>query len=161
MAEEIRNISLSNKRSFSIDGDLNRIIFLDTSDMNILVRLEEVYPEIERLAVEAADKIVATKQTNKEEGEENSEKLDSLVTVLKEIDKKMREKLNYIFASDIADACEPTGNMYDAVGGEFRFEHIIGVLSQLYANDINSEFKKMQERVKKHTEKYTSRRGKK
>lgn len=160
MAEDIRNISLSNKKTFSIDGDLTRTIQLDTSDMNILVRMEEVYPEIERLAVEAADKIVSTKKTDKEDGEESVE-ISSLVTVLKEIDNKMREKLNYIFASDVADACEPKGNMYDVVGGEFRFEHIIGVLSRLYANDITSEFKKMQTRVKKHTEKYTGRRSKK
>ena len=78
--------------------------------------------------------------------------------ILKDIDKKMREKLNYIFASDIADICEPTGNMYDPVGGEFRFEHIIDVLTTLYANNITTEFKKMQERVKKHTSKYVNKR---
>ena len=153
MAEEINNISLSNKRSFSIDGDLNRIIFLDTSDMNILVRLDETYPEIRKLAVEASEKIIASKESSIEEGANSP--ISDIAQVLKDIDTKMREKLNYIFASDIADICEPKGNMYDPVYGGFRFEHIIEVLTTLYANNITAEFKKMQERLKKHTAKYT------
>lgn len=156
MAEELKDISLSTKKSYRIDGDNNRIIYLDTSDMNILVRMEEAYPEIQRLAVEAADRIVASKTSKSEDGEESS--LNNITEVLKDIDKKMRVKLDYIFASEIADVCEPTGNMYDPVGGEFRFERIIEVLSTLYANNITAEFKKMQERIKKHTAKYTSKR---
>ena len=154
MAEETNNISLSSKKTFTIDGDLTRTIQLDTSDMNVLVRLDEVYEEIQKLAVDAGNRIVASKTGEGEEMDEAS--LRELSNVLRDIDKQMREKMNYIFASDIADACEPKGNMYDPVGGEFRFEHIIGVIAGLYANNITAEFKKMQERVKKHTQKYTS-----
>lgn len=161
MAEELKDISLSSKKSFRIDGDNNRIIYLDTSDMNILVRLEETYPEIQKLAVEAADKIVKSKISEDEEGDEDTKSsLNDITEILKEIDSKMRAKLNYIFASDVADICEPTGNMYDPVGGEFRFERIIEVLTTLYANNITAEFNKMQERVKKHTAKYANKRRK-
>ena len=159
MAEEINNISLSSKRSFSIDGDLNRIIYLDTSDMNILVRLDETYPEIRKLAIDAADRIVMSKTADGKD-EDGKTPLSDISEILKDIDKQMRKKLNYIFASDIADICEPTGNMYDPVYGGFRFEHIIETLSTLYANNITAEFKKMQERVKKHTAKYTDKRRK-
>ena len=155
MAEEIRNISLSNKKSFSIDGDINRIIQIDTSDMNILVRMEEVYEDMEKLAVEAQERLAKPD----DEGEDSDAILSEFTATLKDIDKKMREKMDYIFASPIIDICEPTGNMYDPVGGEFRFEHIIDTLSKLYANDITSEFKKMQAKVKKHTEKYTNNNG--
>lgn len=155
MAEEkVTDISLSVKKAYRLDGDNKRIILLDTSDMNILVRLEETYPEIQKLAVEAVDRIVASKDVE----DDDKSPLTDMSEILKDIDKKMREKLNYIFASDIADICEPTGNMYDAVGGEFRFEHIIDVLTTLYANNITTEFKKMQERVKKHTAKYVNKR---
>lgn len=157
MAEEkVTDISLSVKKAYRLDGDNKRIILLDTSDMNIVVRLEEVYPEIQKLAVEAGDRIIASKDVK----EDDNSPLNDISEILKDIDKKMREKLNYIFASDIADICEPTGNMYDPVGGEFRFEHIIDVLTTLYANNITTEFKKMQERVKKHTAKYTNKRRK-
>lgn len=158
MAEEIKDISLSTKKSFRIDGDNSRIIYLDVSDMNILVRLEEVYPEIQKLAVEASNKVAEQKEAG--EDEEDNSLFGDAPAILKEIDAQMREKLNYIFASDVADICEPTGNMYDPVNGEFRFEHIIDVLTGLYANNLTAEFKKMQERVKKHTAKYTNRRKK-
>ena len=157
MAEELKDISLSSKKSFRIDGDNSRIIYLDVSDMNILVRLEETYPEIRKLAVEASDKLV---KTSVSEDDEDGAGLNNIAETLKEIDGEMRTKLNYIFASDIADICEPTGNMYDPVGGEFRFEHIIEVLLNLYANNLTSEFSKMQERVKKHTAKYANKRRK-
>lgn len=155
MAEEIRDISLSHKRSFSIDGDLNRIIHLDTSDMNVLVRLEETYPEIRQLAINATEKVVTITKDDDEDDDSTS-----LVSILKEIDRDMREKIDFIFASKISDICVPTGNMYDPIGGEFRFEVLIGKLVKLYANDIAGEFKKMQDRVKKHTGKYTSGRRK-
>ena len=155
MAEEkVTAISLSVKKAYRLDGDNKRIILLDTSDMNILVRLEETYPEIQKLAIEAGERIVASKDIE----DEDKSPLTDMSEILKDIDKKMREKLNYIFASDIADICEPTGNMYDPIGGEFRFEHIIDVLTTLYANNITAEFKKMQERVKKHTAKYVNKR---
>ena len=157
MAEEIRDISLSKKKTFTIDGDLTRTIQLDTSDMNLLVRLEEVYPDMEKLAVEAQDRISKSKVV-KEDGDDSES--EYLTEILKDIDKKMREKMDYIFASPIIDICEPKGNMYDPVGGEFRFEHIISVLTALYANDISAEFKRMQDRVKKHTAKYTNKRRK-
>ena len=171
MAENVKDISLSSKKSYRIDGDNSRILYLDTSDMNILVRMEEVYPEIEKLAMEAVDKMaksrskiggddINTDEESENEITESQSSLNDIAEILKEIDSKMRVKLNYIFASDIADICEPTGNMYDPVGGEFRFEHIIEVLTGLYANNITAEFKKMQDKVKKHTAKYTNRRKK-
>lgn len=159
MAEEIKDISLSSKKSFRIDGDNNRIIYLDTSDMNIMVRLNEVYPEIQKLAVDAQNRLATSKDSKSEDDEETSP-LNDISEILKDIDKQMRVKLNYIFASEVADICEPTGNMYDPVNGEYRFEHIIDVLTRLYANNLTAEFKKMQDRVKKHTAKYTSKRKK-
>lgn len=168
MAEEIKDISLSTKKSFRIDGDNNRIIYLDVSDMNVMTRLEEVYSDINKLALEAVDrmakakKVVSDETTEDDEGiEPEDSSAEEMTDVLRDIDSKMRAKLNYIFASDVADVCEPTGNMYDVVGGEWRFEHIIEVLTHLYANNITSEFKRMQERIKKHTAKYTNRRKRK
>ena len=157
MAEEIRDISLSTKRAFSIDGDLNRIIHIDTTDMNIITRLEETYPEIDRLAREAADKVSALVD-NKDS--DDMTVISEYSKVLTEIDKQMRDKVDYIFASPISDICVPDANMYDPVNGGFRFENLIEKLSPLYANDLTAEFKKVQARVKKHTSKYTNKRRK-
>ena len=159
MAEDTKDISLSTKKSFRIDGDNNRVIWLDVSDMNLVVRIDEVYADMQSLAVDAQTRMANAKVTVSEEDDGKSP-LTDISGILKDIDAKMREKINYIFASDVADACEPTGNMYDMVNGEYRFEHIIEVLSTLYANNLTAEVKKMQERIKKHTSKYTSKRKK-
>lgn len=159
MAEEIRDISLaSKKKSFRIDGDNNRIIYLDTTDMNIIVRLEETYQDLYKLALEATDRLVESK--NNPQGDDESP-LTDYAKILKDIDKQMREKLDYIFDSPISDVCVPTGNMYSMHNGEWEFEHILDALSGLYAGDFTKEVKKMSERVKKHTAKYTGKRNRK
>lgn len=166
MAEELQNISLSSRKRYTIDDDPNRVISLDTTDMNIVVRFDEAYPQILDLATEATNRIsaISTKdevdnETGDEEDEENpNRKTEDLSTILKDIDRRMRDKMDYIFASPISDVCEPTGNMFDPVcDGQFRFEHIIWVLGKLYETNFTAEFDKMQKRLKKHTEKYTSK----
>lgn len=148
--KKITNISLSSKKCFSIDGDGTRLLYLDTSDMNVIVRLEEVYSSLSDLADEAVKNLASMP----EDGEEENS-LGSFAEALKSIDKKMREKVDYIFDSNVSEVCAPKGNMYDPVNGVFRFQHIIEVLSELYAKDIADGFKKMQANVAKHTAKYT------
>ena len=149
----IKNISLSHKTKFTIDGDYNRVLELDTTDMNILVRLEEAYPKMEAKAREAAEQMA---KLSEHDGEDTADSLKELTTTLKSIDANMREEIDYIFDSDVSAVCVPKGNMYDPYNGEFRFEHIIEVLTTLYADNLSVEFKKMQDKVKKHTTKYTS-----
>ena len=116
MAEEIRNISLSQKKSFSIDNDINRIIKLDTSDLNIVVRLEETYPDLLKLAVEATDRFAGIKESDEDT---DQSPLSEFSEILKDIDAQMRAKIDYIFDSKVADICVPTGNLYSLNGGEF------------------------------------------
>lgn len=152
MAEEIKDISLSHRKNFRIDGDDNRMLSLDVSDMNVLTRLEEAYPRMQKFAVEASDKVSSSKDVSDEES------LNEFTELLKDIDKKMRDEIDYIFDSNVSEVCVPSGTMYDPYNGQFRFEHIISVLTDLYANNLTAEFKKMQTNVKKHTAKYTSKR---
>ena len=153
MTEDIKDISLSQKKKFRIDGDDSRMLELDVSDMNILVRMEERYPKMEAEAREAA---VQMSKMDTENPDEDS--MSSIATLLKSIDEKMREDIDFIFDSNVSEMCAPKGTMYDPYNGQFRFEHIIEVLTTLYANNLTAEYKKMQDRVKKHTAKYTGKR---
>ena len=154
MAEELKDLSFSTKKKFRIDGDQNRVIEIDPSDMNILVRLEDTYPKIKQLAISASEKMSTISE---------DDSLTDVAEVLRGIDTEMRKYMDYIFDADVSAKCAPSGNMFDPTNGQFRFEHIIEVLTQLYANNITSEFKKMQDNVKKHTTKYVgnSKRNKK
>lgn len=138
------DLSVTKKKQFRIDKDDNRIIELNTSDMSILSRLQESYPKLDELSTKAMSL-------------SEDDTLETTVDVLNSIDKEMRQILNFIFDSDIADVCAPEGSMFDMFNGEFRFEHIVAVLVGLYEDNIDKEYKLMVKNVRKHTDKYTGK----
>lgn len=138
------DLSVTNKKQFRIDKDDSRIIELNTSDLNILSRLQECYPKLDSLGTKA----MSISSDNE---------MDDTVATLKEIDAEMRDLVNFVFDSDIADVCAPDGSMFDMFNGEFRFEHIISTLIGLYEKNIDKEYKLMAKKIQKHTEKYTGK----
>lgn len=143
------DLSATRKKRFRIDGDNNRYLELNTSDMSIVTRLDNLYPKLEKLSQEAS-----IKQLDKQEAD--SEKaLNKISQALIKIDFQMRQILDEIFDSNVSEMCAPSGSMFDPFNGEFRFEHIIDVLTKLYENNLNTEFKKMAAKIKKRTAKYT------
>lgn len=140
------DLSVTRKKRFRIDGDDNRIIELNTSDMTILNRLDES----ERRLRELAD------STNTDlTGDDKSDK--DIVSKLLETDKEMRDIIDYLFDSPVADICAPDGSMYDPFNGKYRFEHIMETLFTLYEQNISDEIKKMRRNVQKHTDKYVKK----
>lgn len=140
------DLSVTRKKRFRIDGDDNRIIELNTSDMTILNRLDES----ERRLRELAD------STNTDlTGDDKSDK--DIVSRLLETDKEMRDIIDYLFDSPVADICAPDGSMYDPFNGKYRFEHIMETLFTLYEQNISDEIKKMRRNVQKHTDKYVKK----
>ena len=142
------------KKRFRIDGDDNRILELNTSDLNILSRLKETYPKL----VETADKAFADlpeiDSTPENYDFQTDEATNSLVEALKQADADMRQWIDYIFQANVSEICVPSGSMYDPINGQFRFEFIIDTLATLYETDISSEMQKISTRVQKHTNKY-------
>ena len=88
----------------------------------------------------------------------DAEILSSAAAKLTEIDTQMRDAIDYIFQSNVSEVCGSEGSMYDPIDGVFRYEHIIETLAKLYETNLDSEFKKMQDRLKKRTAKYTKSR---
>jgi len=147
----ITDIHVSQRRQFRIDGDNDRRIYLDISDMNVITRLNEAYPKMRASAIEASDRLAGIDDS------EGADVLEELAKALKGIDTGMREQIDYVFDAPVSDACVPKGTMYDPYNGQFRFEHIIDVLSTLYANNLSTEFNKMKAKVSAKTAKYTKR----
>lgn len=143
------DLSATRKKRFRIDGDNNRYLELNTSDMSIITRLDNLYPKLQKLSQDAA-----TKQLDKQEADEEKA-LTKISQALTKIDVQMRQILDEIFDSNVSEVCAPSGSMFDPFNGTFRFEHIIDVLTRLYENNLNDEYKKMNARMKKRTAKYT------
>ena len=147
------DLSVTKRKTIRFDKDDTRTVDIDIADMNTMSRISETYPKIMALqerASKLADGIETTSETA----------IDDLGTMgerLKDIDTEMRNLIDYIFDAPVSKARAPTGSMYDLFGGSFRFEHIITVLLTQYENNMDSEFKKMQKQMNKHTAKYTRR----
>ena len=132
-------MELPKKSRFRINGDSNKILELNTSDMSIIKRLEKGYTELQ-------------KEMSKV-GELDPED-EGFTQKLEDIDKIMRDQIDYIFNSNVSEICASDGTMYDPANGKVTFEHIIDTLLGLYEKNINSEYTKMKNRVRKHTDKY-------
>lgn len=148
---EVTDIDLGfvEKKKFRINGDFNRMLELNVSDLNITQRLKVDYPKLKSLLAEAQDKI-----TNLPEDEDSEKVLGEFADTLTDIDNKMRTLIDHIFDTNASEVCAPTGNMFDPVGGQWRFERIIDKLTTLYTNGLNAEFNQIKNRVESKTSKY-------
>lgn len=152
------DLSVIEKKKFRINGDNNKILELNTSDMGIIVRLEDAYPKLMELQEEVAKLADINDDMDTDEDADNRKLLSAAASKLKEIDGAMRETIDFIFQSNVSEICGSEGSMYDPIDGTFRYEHIISTLIKLYRNNIDAEFKKMKDRINKHTSKYTKSR---
>ena len=148
------DLSSIRRKRFRIDGDDNRILELNTSDLNLIVRLRESYPRIRQLVDETFRDLPVSDTTDDDYDFMTDESTGKTVDVLKKADADMRSLIDDIFDSNVSEVCAPTGSMYDPINGKLRFEHIIDCLSVLYENEISSEMRKVTANVRKHTDKY-------
>lgn len=155
--EEIIDLDLSpiKKTKIRVNGDQNAIIELNLSDMNIVGRLKEAYGRLEALSTNLpslADSIPEGETTE----EEDVKSMEKLSKELANIDKLMRDEIDFIFDSPVSNICVPNGNMYDLHNGQFTYEHVIEALGGLFKSNLNEEYNRLKRRVSKHTYKYTS-----
>jgi hypothetical protein len=147
------DLSITKKKKFRFDKDDNRIVEVNTSDMNLMQRVSEAYPKLQDLQNKAS------KLTEGLEVESGAA-IDDLATMaerLSAVDAEMRELLDYMFDAPVSAAAAPSGSMYDPFNGSFRYEHIITLMMKQYEDNLQSEFSKMEKQLKKHTDKYTRR----
>lgn len=155
-ADDIQDIDLSaiKKKRFRINGDNNKILELNTSDLNIISRLTVAYDRLQKY-MEKVGNILSSLPDNEDELTEANEKV--IREQLGEIDANMKKEVDYIFDAPVSAICSDGGSMYDPFEGQFRFEHIIEAILRLYERNLDSEFNKMRRRVSAKTSKYTKK----
>jgi hypothetical protein len=153
------DLSVTKKKRFRLDKDDNRIIELNTSDVNIIARLSDSIPKLRELQEEAG-KISqeSTIETTDEESLDNAEQQLSMVAdTLRSVDRKMRDLIDFIFDSEVSDVAAPDGSMYDVFNGSYRYEHILTLLMNQYESNMKAEYAKINKQLQTHTDKYTGR----
>lgn len=152
------DLSVTRKKRFRFDGDNNRILELNTSDMNILARMSEAYPKLKEQQEKAGKLMEGIEVRENDEEVTDAEVTKDMLTVserLHVIDKEMRDLIDFMFNASVSAVATPDGSMYDPFEGSFRFEYIITLLIKQYENNLQSEFSKMTKQMEKHTAKYT------
>jgi len=149
------NLSVAQRKRYRINGDNNLILELNPSDMGIVTRLSELYPKLQALSDKVAT-LGADEEEASDDPEEFRQQLDKFGSQLKEIDKDMRDYIDKLFDANVSETCAPSGNMFDIVGGQFRYDHIIETIAQLCNQTISDEARALRARLAQKTEKYTS-----
>ena len=149
------DLSVTKKKRFRFDKDNNRIIELNTSDMNIIARMSEAYPKLKEQQEKAAKLMEGIEITEDATDGKVAEDIGTMAERLKTIDNDMRDLIDFMFNAPVSAVAAPDGSMYDPYEGSFRFEYIIALLIKQYENNLESEFAKMSRQMEKHTAKYT------
>lgn len=157
MSKTTNNISLniSERKEYTINGSADKVIKLNPNDMRIVGRLDEVLPQLN----EAEEKY--RNLFNADDKEDTQTSLSNFSKSLLEIDKDIREIINYLFDYDVCSVCADGGSMLDLQDGEYRFSVIITTLLSLYTDTITEETNKMIKKMQKYTDKYTAQDHKK
>lgn len=151
------NLEVSKKKKFRINGDNSKMLELDVTDIGIISRLKDAYPKLKKIEAEVRDILTSTDNVDVM-GDEGAEKaLQVYSDALEKCDNKMRSLVDELFGSNVSEVCASDGSMYKLHNGKFRYEHIIETLSNLYENNMNQEFAKLQARVQAKTSKYTGK----
>jgi hypothetical protein len=154
------DIDGSEKQKFRIAKDDNRIIELDLSDTNILVRLNAAIPIINNLSKKWDDLSVAAKDASNafEDDTELSENamnhINKFSNAFEGLEKDLREQINYIFDYDVCTPIAQNRSLFDVHNGIFRYEQIVDKLTDLYEKSIKDESENIRKRMTKHTNKY-------
>lgn len=145
------DLSALRKKRIRIDGDDNKIVEINVSDMGVINRLQEAY-----------DRLISLANTyNLQEEESNAEGVDDdfdvrkTVETLRTLDEEMRKLVDFVFQANVSEVCASDGTMADPINGQFRFEYIIEKFLAVYDKNFTEEFRKMSKNVKKRTSKYT------
>lgn len=140
----------ASKTKVLINGEADKAIYLNLSDTGILDRLNETHQKL----YDEAQNAVELKSEDIEFGDVDDEKTQETLKNLAEIDKKLRDLIDFIFDGNVAAPCSAGGKMYDPVDGYYRFEVIIEDLLSLYGETLPAEFEKIQKKRAERTKKY-------
>lgn len=136
------DLSSTSKKKVIFDNDEDRAVYLDLADMSIATRLSAVEPKLNELS----------EKFGKVKDDESSL---SISETLSEIDKEMRDLIDYLFDAPVSAVAAPSGSMFDMFNGEFRCSIIMSALLEQYTANVEKETAILDKQMRKHTDKYT------
>lgn len=121
-------------KRLAINGDENRIITINPTDIAVIKRYNEVIPQLDELS-----------EKYKEIPQEKT------VEAISELDKKAREFIDYIIGSPVSETVFGTANCLSYAGGQTIFENFLTAYMNYMTPTIKSEYEKSKKRIEKYT----------
>ena len=132
-------------KEFMINDDPKRVIKFNPSDFSILERYQEALENIKRVHAELSEDVEIKKDVTTGEG------LNEDVELIAKVNKLIREQVDYIFDSDVADIAFGNQSPLSMVKGVPLFERFITAAQMHIEKELESEMKASQKRVNKYT----------
>lgn len=137
------NINIDDGReAITINGDPERVIYIQASDFNIKLRARQAQKNIHAL-LENLDKA-------------NPEDEEAFADVLEDVDKKVREQINFIFNSDVSKPvfglCSPLMSLRN---GKSYVEAFLEAILPEIERIAKKAAQASEKRIAKHTKRYT------
>lgn len=123
-------------KRLAINGDENRIITINPTDIAVIKRYNEVIPQLDRLSEKYKYKDVPQEKT---------------VEIISELDKKAREIIDYIIGFPVAETVFGTANCLSYAGGQTIFENFLTAYMEYMKPEIKAEYERSKKRIKKYT----------
>ena len=112
-------------KTYVLNNDESKIIKVNVTDFGIVDRFEKVRKDLERLA----DKTTLSQSTDESE--------------MQQTDRIIREKINYIFGSDVSSVAFGSAYCFSPSGGIPVFVHFINAIMPVIEKEMQIETDKM------------------
>lgn len=139
-------------KSFTINNDPNRVIRFCPTDANLIPRFQQAFLELDTEKSKLEDVDLNFDGTLSENQEVE---IKDAARLLKEFEQTIREKINFIFASDVYDTVFYGQSPLSIVGREKRllFEVVMDALFGVVNDEVTREQKRRSEKYMKALDK--------
>lgn len=123
MSMQSINFNSGNYKEYAINGDENRVIRINVSDVGIITRIQDAMSNADNIAEEVSER----------------EKNEDRTQLLKEYDQRAREMVNDIFGSDVCTAALGSVNVFSvASNGKPVLVNFLEALLVVVVQEIKS-----------------------
>lgn len=139
MSMQSINFNSGNYKEYAINGDENRVIRINVSDVGIITRIQDAMSKADNIAEEVSER----------------EKNEDRTQLLKEYDQRAREMVNDIFGSDVCTAALGSVNVFSVASNGKPvlvnfLEALLVVVQEIKSAQTAAQIK-LEEKVEKYT----------
>ena len=125
-------------KSYTINGDESKVIYINTSDLGIPKRAKQAEKELKKIADECANI-------------EDSLSIDESIELLDKFDGQVKKIIDYIFNADVSEVVFGRTNSLSMVDGKPVFQNFLDAVIPEIVKDTDKEYKKSQKNITKYT----------